>query len=252
VTFHASADFFQANFGSFASFHSSSFDGRANFTAIVAEKAFTIEKSKFKVLPDFIQAHFQEAPRLDNVEVPTHGFWRSLGGRGDPDLAARYRALKRLAIQGHDHDREYQFFADELRSLRGNPDRPWHTRYWIGFLYEVISNFGRSISRPVVCWIVLTIFFAEMYLCMHLRVTQAGSCVDGHGNPASQAIYLSVKKGLVFPGLGGDQRVDEALKCLYGGAVLDSVSYAGIIQSLVSAVLIFLFLLAVRNRFRIK
>jgi len=71
---------------------------------------------------------------------------------------------------------------------------------------------------------------------------------------------------LIFPGLGQDQKLDLAYACLYGTTSLnaagaangdipiipDSVAYLSIAQTLLSATLIFLFLLAVRNHFRIK
>jgi len=43
------------------------------------------------------------------------------------DVPARWRALKRLAIQGHDTDRELQFFSGEVRSARfaGDWRLPW-------------------------------------------------------------------------------------------------------------------------------
>lgn len=88
---------------------------------------------------------------------------------------------------------------------------------------------------------------------------------EGVGEPWTNAVYLSIRKALIFPGLGQDQKLDQAYACLYGTTKLsadgsvrvipiipDSVAYLGIAETLISAVLIFLFLLAVRNHFRIK
>ena len=45
----------------------------ADFGAIGGERAFTLAGAVFEAVPDFIQAHFEEAPRLDNLKV--HGRW---------------------------------------------------------------------------------------------------------------------------------------------------------------------------------
>jgi hypothetical protein len=168
-------------------------------------------------VPDFIQAHFEEAPRLDNVNVvgrmvvpyaapagevttpPSEGAtrlrrlaltckrigregWRichpawtyprrwSAGAirrvfRANCDIPARWRALKRLAIQAHDQDREHEFFAGEIRSARFATDWPlpwpvWKAnawlgffRFWFGLFYGLTSNYGRSVARPALWWL---------------------------------------------------------------------------------------------------
>ncbi len=92
------------------------------------------------------------------------------------EVPARWRALKRLAIQGHDIDRELQFFSGEVRSARFAGDWPipwpiWITpvwsgffRFWFGLLYELFSDFGRSILRPFLAWAIAIAFFAAFYL----------------------------------------------------------------------------------------
>jgi hypothetical protein len=64
--------------------------------------------------------------------------------------------------------------------------------------------------------------------------------------------------GLVVFGGTRDARVNQAYLCLYGGdanqaAIPLSVTYVEtLLQTPISAVLLFLFLLAVRNQFKIK
>jgi len=161
--FFGDANFLQTRFEGFTTFWDCYFQKAADFSAIDAKSIFDITDTKFCQTPDFFQAHFNEAPRLDNMKVPIEGFWRSLRNPGNPDVAACYRALKRLAIQGHDHDREQIFFTGELRSLRGNPDKPWPNlrnlfrknedgvrrkvwpggaRYWFGLFYDVSQTSG--------------------------------------------------------------------------------------------------------------
>ncbi len=198
------------------------------------------------------------------------------------DRAARYRALKRLAIQGHDHAREQEYFAGELKALRGHPDRllpnplnwfrkdedgrrlpawPGGARYWFGLGYQWFSDFGRSMLRPLVWWVLAVFGFAAAYLDQHHARATTDGCLVGDGHPISAAIGLSIRKALPFAGVGSSEKLNQIYACLYGvhGAALkgspvipDVVDYLGIVQLLFSLLLLFLFLLAVRNHFRIK
>ncbi len=95
------------------------------------------------------------------------------------------------------------------------------------------------------------------------------ACVAGPGEPWVAAITLSIHKGLLFLGLVPIDKLSRIHACLYGihptGApqpsqlpasfspvIPDGVTILGFIQYPLSAVLIFLFLLAIRNHFRIK
>ena len=155
--------------------------------------------ARFYVVPDFIQAHFEEAPRLDNLEVVARivarhprpeqkeakswwlkrwrtlryvggaartwpkragrGIWRRLW-RADRDIPLRWLALKRLAIQAHDTDRELEFNA------RGVQWQAWggFFRFLFGIGYRFFSDFGRSIFRPLLAWAIGILAFAAFYL----------------------------------------------------------------------------------------
>ncbi len=232
------------------------------------ESFFSLRGVTFGEAPDFVQAHFSEAPMLDASHYPDKAL---------PGEAPRWRALKRLAVQGHDHEREQFFFAQEIKSLRGETDwplpRPWNfwkgkpvwqggARYWFGLFYQWFSDFGRSMVRPVLWWCCLIAVFALVYLGQHYvwaasNYTPPLECVKGEtSDPLVSAIFLAVHKGSVA-GLGGSEKLAQAYACLYGeerGAPIipDAVAFAGMAQTLLSAALIFLFLLAVRNHFRIK
>lgn len=153
---------------------------------------------------------------------------------------------------------------------------PEGARFWFGLFYQIISNFGRSTLRPVLCWLVVTWLFAGLYFAAHLSAASAAgraansdpSCIAGEGDPVSEALHLSFEKGLVFGGLADPNRSYQTRACLFGltrvqqpqtelrsFAIPNTPSLAvalGAFQSALSAALIFLFLMAVRNEFRIK
>ncbi|MDX2265149.1 MAG: pentapeptide repeat-containing protein [Hyphomicrobiales bacterium] len=239
------ADFFQATFKRFATFRDAHFHRDARFTAISAERAFDLRGAQFDTLPDFTQANFREAPHLDNLKlgdtVEPGGFWRPVPGDAEADAVANHRSLRRLAIQAHDHANEQKFLRGEIRARRGNEDKPWHAAYWMGVLYDAVSDFGRSIARPFWLWALSAKGFAP------------GQCANGPGAPILDALYLAYKNALLVIGWESEQKLNAVHECLYGAAQAPSgVALIQLGQNLVSAVLLFLLLLGVRNRFKIK
>ena len=311
LTFSGLAEFDRCCFKSYAAFLHTTFRQQAKFTAVQCESFFTFEGCEFNEVPNFIQAHFTEAPRLDNVSVPEVGgiarfFLPVLPGiDANADTSARYRALKRLAIQAHDHTREMNYFSSELKALRGNQQRflpcllnllrkdetgrrmRWWpgglrgtTKFWFGLGYEILSNFGRSIALPLI-WLSVTAFVcAWCYLGLHFGYVAehrqayglsslewigrwvvslfAGSppllsCVDGSfGEPWVAARLLSLAKTLPYAGVVPAEKSAEVFACLYGSSIPSCVVVIGMVQLVLSLLLLFLFLLAVRNHFRIR
>ena len=94
-------------------------------------------------------------------------------------------------------------------------------------------------------------------------------CMAGSGDPWWAALGISARKALLFFGLDSSDKLTLNYACLYDVIsqkkplpgqlpgrfyldVPDSVIVYGIAQHIISAVLVFLLLLAVRNHFRIK
>lgn len=240
VVFRGETTFESTYFNGSTGFHKSIFVGETDFKAITTNSIFSLQQANFHQLPDFRQAHFREAPDLDNITIHTPA---SI----DPDIAAQYRALKKLAIQGHDHEQELNFFAGELEA-KGS---------FIGKLYRWFSDYGRSLSSPFLGWIVTMLYATMGYHSLSLsnegssnKIFQLETC-----SKTLDAFELALRKGLLALGWEKSSRLDQIYSCLYGKAepaVSFAVSMGGLVQTVLSAVFIFLFLLALRNRFRIK
>jgi hypothetical protein len=296
ATFREDAEFLQAVFEGYTAFNGAKFESSVDFGAIEAKRLFSLAGTTFVAVPDFIQAHFAEAPRLDDSHIESRRFRPITQARikdslkGDPNLAACWRALKRLAIQGHDHAREQTFFKGELKARRWSEDMPWHAVFWFGLVYQVLSDFGRSILRPFLWWGASVVGFAGLYLGQHPTLAKESwstvrwlfqsltdpsgempplTCIAGPGEPWVAALHLSVQKGLLLPGLVPINKLNQIYACLYGilptdaaqpgqlptsfsPVIPDGVMALGFLQQPLSAVLIFLLLLAIRNHFRIK
>jgi len=170
----------------------------ADFSAIKSDHGFDLTDAQFSKVPAFSQADFKQAPDLDNVRFPARPFSRG----GDKDLVPQYRALKRLAVQGYDYEREQMAFKGELRSRRWLIDKWYGPSVWFGMFYDFFADCGRSIWRPFATWAALVLGFAAFYFWRSADglATRCGS----PETPALQALYLSIKNGLVL--FGGTRR----------------------------------------------
>ncbi len=246
--FSGYASFHGVFFQNYTSYNEAKFLREAGFTGIKVDRSFQMTGAMFKQVPAFNQADFKQAPDLDNVKFPLPLFWQ----KGDAELIARYRALRRMAIQGADYEREQMAFKGELRSRRWTMDKWWSIGTWLGLFYDGVADCGCSMLQPILIWLTSVPVFAALYL-RAADQAQGFSC----GVPFIKALYLSGRNALVLFGGGRDARIAQAYRCLYGGDgephIPDSVSFLeAFVQVPLSAVLIFLLLLAIKNRFKIK
>ncbi len=282
-TFRGGVAFSASCFAGYATFDRIECHGEVSFQGVEARSAFTMAGASFSRVPIFNQATFSEAPRLDNVRIQRANakgigrvsVWNRLKGSPDGragenwgelkaqrgEAAVRWRSLRRLASQGHDHQREMLFFREEVLASRWISDMPWHAHFWFGLLYQLFSDFGRSLSRPILWWSFWWAGFSLVYLafrekgaeadfaraCSHLVIVE----------PWIASAGLSLHRNLpALSGLG--DRIGEFRHSLFGASDAclplepSAVSFLGVLQSVVAAGLLFLVLLAIRNRFRIK
>ena len=260
--FEGAAMFLQCSFKRSVSFVGSSFKKIAIFKAVSGKGFFSVSNVKFSSLPDFTEAHFEEAPLFDDVELKPECFEKLQAHETKLNLPSHWRALKRLAIQAHDHERELQFFKGEIIARRGTEDKLTHARFWLGRLYQLLSDFGRSMGRPLFWLGISLVLFATIYAYQspanwNQLLIEPISCIDGPGDSRMVALGVSVTNAFPFATISSSDLLNQFYTCLYGiqesGPVIPYVvTFASVIQFFVSAVLLFLFLLAVRNHFRIK
>ncbi len=355
------ANFSLATFERVVQFEDASFEGVADFNAVWCKRTFSMARARFKGVPDFIQAHFEEAPRLDNVvvegrllegeagereegeklphHIKLHRWLNALStcyrrvpsgitqGSASRDRPARWRALKRLAIQGHDTDRELQFFSGEIRSQRFAEHwplpwpvwklKPWGSAlsFWAGLFYQMFSNFGRSLARPFAFWLLAVVAGAIFYAAQspsadmvhrrhrqeakgawpisssisgawHAALSKTVPCYTGEPTPpkdknndtppyvgalspslasgtdvANEAWHLAFRNAFIILD-GSPEAAHRTYGCLYGvelyggsnplAVVPSAVSTVSAVQKLFSALMIFLFGLALRNMLKMK
>ena len=220
VEFGGMSNFSQATFDGSTSFNKATFSRDIAFVGIRVQSLFALSQVTFHLPPDFRQAHFSEAPSFDESQ-----FCVSVSREPRTEFPARWRALKRLAIQAHDHEGELEFFAQEIKSLRdvedfqfpiwnnfsrGKPLWPGGVRYWMGLLYEQTSDFGRSVLRPFMRLVLLMLACAGVYFCYHLTSEGSLPSLGSPCVPVFAAIYLAVHNGLVITGLGRSNKLEQS------------------------------------------
>ena len=175
ASFKQKTDFKLAYFKQHADFGEAAFEDFADFEAIRSDGGFNMAYTIFRQVPNFVQAHFEEPPRLDNLEA---GGKRKDADLSEPLLPARWRALKRLAVQGQDMERELEFHAQEMRSQRCQKDQPRPRlcssntqrgnagHFFFGLFYDWFSDFGRSVLRPFLLWALSVVVGALFYVSL--------------------------------------------------------------------------------------
>lgn len=282
-TFRSDVAFSASCFVRYATFDRVKYHGQVSFQGVEARSAFTMADASFSKVPIFYQATFSEAPRLDNVSIRStnrrgiihaaiwnrlksssdtfvNRRWSQLKAQGN-EATVRWRTLRRLASQGHDHQREMLFFREEVLTSRWISDKPWHAYFWFGLLYQLFSDFGRSLSRPIMWWLVWWTNFSLIYFLLHRdneEIKLPNTCSHLEiVEPWIAAAGLSLYRSLpALSGLG--DKIREFQHSLFGVTVdclplvPNAVSFLGVLQTVVATALLFLVLLAIRNRFRIR
>jgi hypothetical protein len=312
-TFENKVSLFQSCFGGCVVFNDVIFKSDADFRAITSNRSFDLSNTTFYILPDFTQAHFIEAPRLDSMNIekcpedtnflrfklskilsnlkaniyhtiyyftPESKAYRSEQFSQSHSITSKYRALKRIAAQSADYERELFFFQRELCTMRLN----YHYlnwRYFASVAYWLFSNFGRSVFRPISWWMISLYVSTSWYLSISIKkysITQAcayvllntfgfqtekSKCIDGDGTISNAAFGLAFHHG--SGGVLHGEGTKQIYACLYGtnngffalknqelipNIPMEAVVF-GAFQSVFSLTMIFLLILAVRNQFRI-
>lgn len=227
-------------------FRGAKFAGDISFFAIACRRGFLLEETTFERVPNFVQAKFSEAPDVTRETITS----KQIDFQGEPDdLRKRCAALKRLATQAQDHRAELEFFADELRAAQRTSVRALFKV--AGVWYARLSDYGRSMARPVVWWLACGLVF----WCVYMLVAAAGIRGSDPWSKASviKAANLALTGNILNAGPFTESERTAMLQHISGTGVFYRALYlVGVLHRMLAALLLFLFLLALRNHFRIR
>ncbi len=259
AAFSGGAWFSNAAFKKRADFELARFTKKAVFDGLEAEHGFNLTGAAFVQVPLFSQAEFAQAPDLCGTTFPLPDFWAT----GNADLIAPFRSLRRIAALSGNYEREHMAFKGELRSRRWSTDKWWHPSLWLGLFYDGASDCGRSMVRPFIAWLALLAIFPALYLLSSPIPPSAwhSTCANSPAHPWERAASLALSNSVpVILNTHGEER-RAFLACMPPAVApgkapqLESplpLTALQLLQTLLSATLIFLILIAVRNRFRIR
>jgi uncharacterized protein YjbI with pentapeptide repeats len=191
------------------------------------------------IVPDFLGAVFLLAPNLSYMHIAQRSMHNG--------IASKFRRLQELAAQGHNHHAEAKFFRAELLSRRGH-EVTSKLRITAINCYELFSNCGLSFWRPIGWWTLVFVLFALLAYLPFTRVPVFDDTANiGH------LFNYTLSNALPFIGVfKGNDTV--AVEALYGGAAGIPFwnSFLAGTHNLISSILLFLALLAVRNYFKMR
>ena len=137
---------------------------------------------------------------------------------------------------------EMKFFAQEMKAKRRSEISSRTEKFW-NYLYELLSFYGTSIARPAICLVMTFVVFFGLYL----SIPSYRYCES----KTSMLSYLAYSNLIPIPtGLKSSQI--EITSCLFGNHIPASMMFLTSLEGIVGAVFLFLFLLAIRNKFKIK
>ena len=231
-------------------------NGKFDAKGLNVKGTCSFQDTKFAQIPDFRQAHFVEAPIMDGMWVPNDVPKDDEDKKSAP---SRYRALRRLAAQAHDHMQEQDFLAGEIKAYRQNGDNWRKSRWWFGGIYQILSDFGRSPVLPMLWWFVLFSIshWAHLTRVFGLpgKIITTSCALNDPEMPsaATSAFFLSWKQSLISLG-SSSQKMDPFYTCLYGdpAKIPNWIIFWETVQMLLSGMLIYLFIKALSYLFRVK
>lgn len=229
--------------------HSAEIEGHAYFTAIDFNFPPNLTSTSFSQPPSFLGSTFR---------YPCSNW---ISGKCDVgDGEARFRRLKQLAADTHDHELELRLFALETKAKRFHTLKLANPLHWPGlvlnFGYGWVSDFGQSVLRPL-GWLMVTILFAlfAFEAMTDLPDMLARGLID-FSTAAKVAAFVNVVpfagqavlgREIMTKGLCPmDEGAPEYLDCL---TTLYTISA---VEGVFGLIFLFLIGLGLRNRFRIK
>lgn len=207
-----------------------SFSGR-NFAG-----ATFFSGSVFNVAPNFHSCRLNQNTSFD-AKFPLV--------KGDENASRAYRTLKLAFAQQQAIREEQRFFKLEMQEEAAR-ETGW--RRWLYCTYSVISDFGFSISRPLLLLALTTLVATLIY------ANQAGLTFDFSGSHTAALIQFSIASAI--PGL--DKLAEPAAMRLFGDLAKGVANYnlwvvlTLLAHKAVSLLALFLIGLALRNLFKMK
>jgi len=235
----------------------------ASFLRLKVSGTASFDDSKFDFVPDFRDTVFERPPEVAEMIVPEPAMipkekWWHLSRAMHRDDVAKYRKLKAMALAANDHEKDGEFFAYEMMAKRG-----YETKSFGGLLfstiYWVLSDYGQSFMRPLKAMVASLVGFFVGYVAILLSyISSMTVWWDAlkfsaiHSFQNAVPIFGTFFRFAAKPEGKSGFYAETYAKLTTDNGAFEWLYWGGVIQSIFGAVLLFLFLLALRNKFRLK
>jgi uncharacterized protein YjbI with pentapeptide repeats len=248
VQFIKRASFRGASFSS-ASFRAAEFSGAADFSYASFSISPEFINAEFKASTTFANARFEHGvPDFRGAKLHQATEWHDASWPPPPnaksvaqDQVYAYERLKREMEQLKKHEDEQKFFRKELRARRGLA-RVLSGEWFLNFAYQVSSDYGSSVGRPIA--LLAALFAIGVYVFSGMPLTAAAINLDA----IPHAVAISFAN--IIPVVPTTHDIASATHAVVGMSRIEKV--VGVTQTLLGVPLLFLLGLALRNRFRMK
>ncbi len=239
ATFAGKANFAMAIYSKATDFARATFSRQVRFEGVTFAASSTFVNAELKSLTSFEGTTFKTVPpEFFNAKLHQGTVWRDIKHWPKPNkkheaeqFIDAYACLKLEMDRLKKHEDELDFFALELQSRRVQLG-PW--RGWPIGLYGVLSDYGRSYALPLL-WLLVMAAFGAMLL------------VFSNALPIEESFGFSFANTLNVFGFRKDFFDAAAIECLPAPLKILSA-----VQTILGTILLFLFGLGVRNKFRMK
>ncbi|MEQ9111438.1 MAG: pentapeptide repeat-containing protein [Rhodospirillaceae bacterium] len=231
-------------FNSSAFFWRADFQGPADFTDSLFEEKAIFNSTKFSSLVSFSGVSFREAPEFHDASLPQNtSFYGATFNLSKSDSlrlwngrARAWRTLKQKMHSFQSYQEELNFFARELDARARSEANTIFV--WMVACYSWLCGFGTLIRRPA--YILLAVWATSSFF--YYLFMKSPSAISAASISFSNTIPFVGQSRLI---------ADVALKSFSQDSY--ALVYAfSVGQGLLSAILLFLILLGIRNHFRLK
>ncbi|MBS9777372.1 MAG: pentapeptide repeat-containing protein [Gammaproteobacteria bacterium] len=255
--FLCSLNFSQAIFENVTAFERNDFTLDLDFTHANFKKSVVFDGCDFSSFPcDFRMTCFNQTPLIDNLNSNLYDFISTdKSTLSDYKLyescEIKFRLLKQLAEKNNNHQKSLEFYACELYCQRRATGGLSNPKNWASYLYGLLSGYGLSLLRPVIMWLVFMMFgFISQALVddrlsaysYNVGVERAAFYISPSIPPfIATPLYQKEVRHRLYP--NKDKK--------YQGQLPMTNRFIRFLQTLFTFVSLFLFGLALRNRFKI-
>lgn len=261
--FSKSAEFRGSEFGRVADFSFAEFKQQSNFSDVSFKSTTYFRFTSFLEPPKFFEADLHEDTDFSGVDWHrsegsyTVSLWSRFScnrGNGHMDTnivgaSSAMQAWDRLALVMSKLEKlpeRHNFYKLRMRAQRKRDG--WGLVSLVNWLFDVLSDYGWSVRRALISW---SLHFVGMGIFIF---TQAWSSGKEWRGILCDSLLVSFANAHAFLGLATDGGYLYGARLRLAAEIHDPsiLNAVGVLETVIGPILLFLLLLTLRNRFRLR